>query len=343
MHDRTNKLTLRPALPQDNDGIRSILSHSGTGGSIDVQQLRGESPLTSYIADGDDVRLITADDAEIGRLAAVGGVIMRTEYLGGIPSRCAYLPRLRIHKAYQSTFRQTAEMYALLGAQLSDCACCYTAVPESDARLIGILEQQHRSLPAHRYLGKYTVYCFRGDKKLLPLQSRRDGFDTLMHLYYSQYALTPCKPDYAGFGKRRFFGYRRNGELLACCFVSDQQQTKSYKIRAYHGACDKLTKLPVQLTGYPQIPSAGSEIRHGVVSYLYVRDNDPALCRRFLRSVAAVSGFPLLIWGGYASHPLSSAVRHMRSFRFGFRLYEVLWDGAAPAINGKIGLEAALI
>ena len=32
-----------------------------------------------------------------------------------------------------------------------------------------------------------------------------------------------------------------------------------------------------------------------------------------------------------------------RSFRFGFRLYEVLWDGAAPAINGKIGLEAALL
>ena len=157
MQNRTNKLTLRPALPQDNDGIRSILSHSGTGGSIDVQQLRGESPLTSYSADGDDVRLITADDAEIGRLAAVGGVIMRTEYLGGIPTRCAYLTGLKIHPDYQGKFSRIAESYHLLGQQLQECACCYSIIPDSDARAIRMFEKHHRNMPEYRYLGHYTT------------------------------------------------------------------------------------------------------------------------------------------------------------------------------------------
>ena len=344
MNSRNSRYTVRLAGPQDNAGIREIFESGSFSGGIDLQYLRGDAPFDSLRADGDDVRILTADDNETGRLAAVGGAVLRTEYLNGIPARCAYLTGLKIHPDYQGKFYRIAESYQFLGQQLQDCACCYTTVLDDNERVIRMFEKHHRNMPEYRYLGHYTTYCFHGGKKLLPLRTDRTAdFEPLLHMYYSQFALTPCRPDYAGFGRQRFFSYSRKGELIACCYVGDQSRTKQYKICSYGGIYKTLAKLPVQLLGYPKLPEEGSIIHHGVVSYLYVRDNDPVICRRFLRSVAAAAGFSVLIWGGFETHPLCKALNKMRTIHYGSRLYEVLWDGAAPAITGKIGMEAALL
>ena len=344
MNSRNSRFTVRPAVPQDNAGIREIYESGSSGGGIALQYLRGEMPLDSLKADGDDARILTAEETETGRLAAVGGAVLRTEYLGGIPTRCAYLTGLKIHPDYQGKFSRIAESYHLLGQQLQDCACCYSIIPDSDARAIRMFEKHHRNMPEYRYLGHYTTYCFHGGRKLLPLRTdKTEGFETLLHMYYSQFSLTPCRPDYPGFGRQRFYSYRKKGELIACCYVGDQHQTKQYKLCSYSGISRTLAKLPVQLLGFPQLPEEGKIIRHGVVSYLYVKDNNPTICRHFLRSVAAASGFPVLIWGAFETHPLCKALSRMPAIRYGSRLYEVLWNGAAPAISGKIGMEAALL
>ena len=111
---------------------------------------------------------------------------------------------------------------------------------------------------------------------------------------------------------------------------------------SYGGIYKLISRLPTRLFGYPKFPKAGETIRHGVVSYLYIRDNDPKLCADFLRSVAAESGFSLLIWGGFETNPLCKALDKMKTVHYGSRLYEVVWDEPTE-ISGGIGVEAALL
>lgn len=112
-------------------------------------------------------------------------------------------------------------------------------------------------------------------------------------------------------------------------------------MNSYGGMYKALSKLPTRFFGYPEFPKADSIVNHGVVSYLYIRDYDKKLCERFLRSVAADTGFSLLIWGGFENNPLCAALDRMRTVHYGSRLYSVLWD-KQPEIAGVIGVEAAL-
>ena len=111
----------------------------------------------------------------------------------------------------------------------------------------------------------------------------------------------------------------------------------------YGGIYKLISHLPTRLFGYPAFPKPDSIIDHGVVSYLYVKANDPKLCADFLRSVAAQAGFALLIWGGFENNPLCAALDRMKTIHYGSRLYSVHWDADSPEISGMIGMEAALL
>ena len=147
---------------------------------------------------------------------------------------------------------------------------------------------------------------------------------------------------YKGFGEKRFYAYHEDGELKACCFVGDQRATKQYRLVSYGGIYRLAAMLPTAWLGYPAFPQAGQIIQHGVVSFLWVKDNAPKLCRDFLRSVAAKTSFSLLLWACPDDHPLAPAMQSLKAVRYGSRLYEVLWDGNAM-LTGTIGSEAALL
>ena len=112
---------------------------------------------------------------------------------------------------------------------------------------------------------------------------------------------------YSGFGKGHFYSIRENGVIIACCFITDQQANKQYKMMSYGGIYRLISKLPTKLLGYPEFPKADSIINHGVVSYLYIKDNDKRLCADFLRSAAVQTDFSLLLWGGFKT--IRSAVQ----------------------------------
>lgn len=135
---------------------------------------------------------------------------------------------------------------------------------------------------------------------------------------------------------------RENGRIKACCFVGNQQAYKQYKMCSYGGIYKALSHLPTRLFGYPQFPKPDSIVNHGVVSYLYVENNDKKLCSDFLRSVAAETDFSLLIWGGFENNPLCSALDRMKTVHYGSRLYSVEWSETCE-ISRIIGVEAALL
>lgn len=343
MNFQNNRYTLKFADSSDNDGIREIFESGSFSGGISIQYLRGDSPYDSFSADGDTNRILVAVDNNSDRVIAVGGAVVRQEYVNGKREKCAYLTGLKIHPDYRRKLSFIAKAYSFLREGISDCSYCYTTVLDDNKDAVSLFEKRHRNMPLYKYLGHYTTYCFHGGKKIIPVEKNNtDGFEQLIKTHFSDMSLVPCNPDYEGFGDKNFFSYRENGRIKACCFIGNQQATKQYRMCSYGGVYKAVSKLPTKLFGYPEFPKPDSIINHGVVSYLYVENNDPKLCSDFLRSAAYETEFGLLIWGGFENNPLCSAMDKMKTIHYGSRLYSVEWDNQND-ISGIIGIEAALL
>ena len=305
--------------------------------------MRNPKPYESFLADGEDARIVVILDNETKKTAAVGGAVIRREYLNGQEEKCAYLTGLKIHPDYRKTLVFLPKAYEFLHEAISDCRCCYTTILDDNLPAIAMLEKKRKNMPEYRYLGHYTTYCFHGGKKLLDIEKDcLEGFEQLMKTHFATQSLIPVNCHYEGFGEQTFYCVREKGEIIACCFVGNQQGHKQYKMNSYGGIYKVLSKLPTRLLGYPEFPKADTIINHGVISYLYIKDCDEKLCRRFLRTVAAQAGFSLLIWGGFENNPLCAALDRMRTIHYGSRLYSVLWD-ERPTLSGVIGVEVALL
>ena len=336
MNFQNDRYTLRLALPEDDAGIAAIFAAGHFDGGIAVQFLR-PSPLASFAADGDGTRILVIRDNAQSRIAAVGGAVLRTEFLRGVPQKTAYLTGLKVHPDYQKQLLFIPRAYQFLGEQLAGCVCCYTTILDGNTPVIRMLEKKHRNMPEYRYIGHYTTYCFHGGRKLLSLEQT-----DISPVRVPALDLTPAKTDYPGFGTGHYYLYRDGGSVLASCFLGDQTAFKQYRMAGYGGIYRLVSKLPTRLLGYPAFPRAGEIIRHGIISQLFVRNDDPAVCKAFLRSVAAVSDCSMLLWGGFENHPLCPALERMKTVHYGSRLYEVIWEGV-PQLSNQIGMEAALL
>lgn len=343
MNFQNDRYTLRFAEDCDNDGIREIFESEGFGGNISIQYLRGKKPLDSFKYEGDRADIMVITDNEENRMIAVGGAVVRMEYVNGRAEKCGYLTGLKIHPDYRGKIRFIAKAYQFLHDKISDCYCFYTTILDDNKGAIALLEKRHKNMPEYRYIGHYTTYCFHGGKKILSLdKNNTEGFDELLRTHFSALSFTPADYRCCGFGRSEFYSIRENGKIIACCLVGNQQEHKQYRMCSYGGIYKLIAMLPTKLLGYPSFPKPDSLINYGTVAYLYVRDNDQKLCADFLRSVAAESGFDLLIWGGFENNPLCKALDAMKTVHYGSRLYSVSWDKDVP-VNGVIGIEAALL
>ena len=343
MNFQNSKYTLRFADATDNEGIREIFESESFHGDIDVKILRSAHPYESFQADGEEAKILVIIENETHKRVAVGGAVVRREYLNGREEKCAYLTGLKVHPEYRKKIFLIAKAYELLRESIHDCTFSYTTILDSNEMAIKLFEKKHKNLPEYRYLGHYITYCFHGGNRKLTLEKDNlHGFNKLMQEYFSKQNLTPCDYNYKGFGEKTFYCVRENNEIIACCYVGNQQMYKQYKMCSYGGIYNILSHVPTQFFGYPKFPKKNSMINYGIVSYLYVKDNDKKLCSDFLRSVAVESDYELLLWGGFENNPLSKALDSMKTVRYGSRLYQVVWNKRIE-VSGIIGMEAALL
>lgn len=346
MNFQNNKYALELANETDNEGIYDVFDAGHFDGGLSVKYMRSHKPLSSFKADGEDIKILIIRDLEHHRIIAVGGAVIRKEYINGEVKKCGYLTGLKIHPEYQKKIRFIPEAYRFLRENTSDCDFFYTTILDDNKNTIKLLEKGHRNMPKYHYLGHYTTFCFHGGKNLLELEENNlSGFETLLKTHFRSYSFTPVDYNLKGFGEKTFYSIRNGDEILACCFVGNQQETKQYYMNAYGGIYRFISRLPTQWFGYPKFPKQNSNIHYGTVSYLYVKNNDKRLCSDFLRTVAKKSGFSLLLWGCLDTHPLYQALTHMKTVPYGSRLYTVTWENT-PQVSAdlsRIGVEVALL
>ncbi|NLK70407.1 MAG: hypothetical protein GX286_03075 [Clostridiales bacterium] len=346
MNFQNNRYTLKLADENDNDGIVSVFESGYFSGGLSVKYLRNPDPLFSFSADGDYHKIMVIRDNKYDKVVAVGGAVIRDEYVNGEIRKCGYLTGLKIHSDYQKKIRFIAKAYQFLYENISDCDYFYTTILDDNKNAIALLEKGHKNMPKYHYLGHYTTYCFHGGKNILELEKNNlTGFEDIVNTYFRRLSFTPVNYNYVGFGDKNFYCVRKGQEIIACCFLGNQQATKQYYMCSYGSIYKILSNMPTHILGYPSFPKPDSNINFGVISYLYVKNNNKRLCSDFLRSVAKQSDFSLLIWGGFENNPLCKAMNAMRTVKYGSRLYSVVWDSNPFNIeNGEIiGVEAALL
>lgn len=344
MNFQNDRYTLRFATDADNNGICNIFRSDIFGGDLSVQYLRGEKPLASYLKEGTPRIMVIIDNRE-NFTAAVGGAVLRNEYVNGKIALVGYLTGLKIHPDYRGKIRFIADCYRFLYEGIKQCDCFYTTILDGNTAAIRLLEKRHRNMPVYTYLGHYTTYCFHGGKKIISVEiGNTKGFSKIMENHFSEYNLTPADFKSEGFGDNKFYCVRENGEITACCFLGTRQYDKQYKMSDYGGIYRLASHLPTKLFGYPEFPRPNSLINYGTVSYLYIKDNNSRLCRDFLRTVAALSGYKLIMWGGFETNPLCKTLDKMKTVKYGSRLYSVGFNGEPAEISrDKIGVEAAIL
>ncbi len=346
MNFQNNKYTLEFANEQDDAGIIDVFETGYFSGGISVKYLRNPSPFSSFSADGDYPKIMIIRDNDCSKIIAVGGVVIRDEYVNCEIKKCAYLTSFKIHPDYQKKILFIAKAYQFLYDNISECDCFYTTILDDNTAAIALFEKGHRSMPEYKYLGHYTTYCFHGGKELIDIEKNSlDGFEHIVDTHFRKLSLTPVNFNYFGYGTKDFYCIRHNSEIIACCFVGNQQATKQYHMCCYEGIYKFLSHVPTKLFGYPDFPKSDSDINFGIISYLYIKDNDKNLCSKFLRTVAFHTDFSLLMWGGFENNALCDAMNTMKTIKYGSRLYSVAWNNREHIIDNRnvIGVEAALL
>lgn len=349
------RFTLRFADCNDNEGIRQVYESGDFPGDLQVQFLRNPRPYESFEADGEQVLMQVIIDNENGAIAAVGGAVVRQEYVSGQIQKCAYMTGLKVKPEYQKKLLLITEAYKRLEEKLADCAHVYTTILDDNTPAIKLLEKRRKSIPPYIYLGHYMTFCFAGGRKMLDVKvaDRSDDklVDRIKATALPKHSFTPVDYELLGFGDKNWYYYEENGEILAACFVGDQKQYKQYKLCAYGGILKVASHLPTKLFGYPAFPKPGTVVNHGVVSYLYVKDNDKELCKKFIRSVVQTTDYDLYIWGCFENHPLLQSFMELKTVHYGSRLYEVDYKRQYESVEGQelvdaygtIGVEVALL
>ena len=142
MNFQNDKYTLRFADKTDNEGIREIFESGSFEGKIDVKFLRNPYPYESFLADGDESRILVIIDNEKKKVVAVGGAVVRREYVNGREEQCAYLTGLKIHVDYRKKIFFTAKAYEFLHQSLCDCSFYYTTILDSNEPAIKMFEKK---------------------------------------------------------------------------------------------------------------------------------------------------------------------------------------------------------
>lgn len=352
MSSRSERFSFSLAKPEDGPEILKVYESLDFKGDISVMYTRRPDPLASLAMEGDEVLLPLMQDNSTGRIAGMGCWILRQAYIDGQIKRVCYLMSLKILPDYQRRMPHLKEVYAHLYALTKGKVdLYYTTILKENITAQRMLEKKRPQMPEYRYGGDYTVYNIKTGGRL-----PRHGYTIIRGAdpegakFYQHHAKDSdlASPDLTlhGIGPEDMYVMRSaTGEILAVCYLWNQQPWKQHIVTGYGGLYGLLHHLPVRLLGYPSFPPVGKPIDYASIAGLCVKDDSLKWASLFIRHIAALeSDYLFLMLGFHQTHPLNGLFETIKHIKYQSRFYTVHFeDELEQAAIRPIALDVGLL
>jgi hypothetical protein len=360
-------ITVEPATPEDDPGLRRLLRDNPMEGEIRVSFEREPNAFLAAAVEGEPHPTIVARHPELG-VVGMGSRSVWNAYVNGEPVRLGYLSHLRVDRAFRGKKRLLVEGYELLRSFRSPEEVPFdltSIIADNDAarRLLGA---GVRGLPAYREIEGWTTLILttssrakrvagieRGSRERIPeiaafLDEQRKRFQFAPRFSAAD-LLSPERS--RGLAPKDFFLIAEGDCLRGCLALWDQSGFKQVVVRGYAPRLARLRpwiNLAAPLLGTPRLPEPGRNLPHAYVSHLAAEEEVFEALIEAAYAEARARGYVYLVIGLAGRHPgLPWLRRRFRPREYASVLYGVDWEGggeALAALDGRMPhVEVALL
>ncbi|MGZ3439457.1 MAG: GNAT family N-acetyltransferase [Polyangia bacterium] len=319
----------------DEPGLRALLRAVPMAGAISMGFERDPDFFCAATIEGDRHETLVLRDLESGRVVGLGSRSVRDAWINGERGRLGYLSQLRIDPAYRGGGLLQAGFAKMLELHRAGDAPFYVTTIIADNQIARrALEKDRPGKPRYQpWAQLVTLALLLGRRRRVP---RLPGVELrpataaelpqlveLLERNQRRFQLAPAWTAADLTDGERCRGLRiedflvavRDGRLVGCLAIWDQQAFKQSVVRGYRGplriarpAYNRLAPL-VRL---PTLPAPGEPVRQAYLSHFAVDGDDAGLgaalvalaCDRMARS-----GLAYLTLGLCEGHPLLQPLR----------------------------------
>jgi hypothetical protein len=352
MKCRNDKFEINLAKPEDAAQLLRIYECGDFKGNISVLYTRRPDPFKSLLLEGEKVVVPTVTNKENNVIVGMGVCIIRKAYINGEIKNTGYLTGLKGLPEYRKRVPSISEVYKYLHELTKDDVdIYYTTILKENESVQKMLEKKRKNMPEYKRMGEYTVYCFKTGTSVKEngYTLRMGNIRELERQYNGgpgSFNFSPVNVNLHGLTDEDIYILRdHNGEAVASCAVWNQQSYKQYVITEYRAVYRYLKRLPLKLTGYPNLPRENIPANYGSIALLTVKGNDPVLAEKFIRKVAEkVDNYDFLMLGLFENHPYTGSMDRIKCIKYQSRLYTVHWeDNYLVPDNRPLNLEVGLL
>ena len=363
--------------PGDDEAIRRLLADNPMPGTVKVAFEREPDYFIGEGLMGNRCVTVKATEAETGRLAGILCLAASDRFIGGEVKSVGYIGGLRIDHRFQGTMlllQANAFIREQVQAGWPDL-WFGVIVDENPAAQALFVDRRRASfpspapvsqfhtlafLPKSRYFrslheGNSSISLRRGNEIgwlsivefLNRNGARRDFFPHLEVDYFTDDHRTP------GLEIKDFLVAAVDGEIAGVCGIWDQSGFKQTVVHGYGewlGRLRPLVNIAGPLIGMKRFPDIGGAISSASLSFLSVRDDEPAVFRRLLTAAigdAYSRNKDYLMAGFSIRDPLLAVAGRYRHILYRSTMYAFRFTGAVPDDafdrNGIPYLEGAVL
>lgn len=351
----------RVATVDDNAAILELMGDVPMQGNLALATRRDPDFFALYdLQRGSN--MLWVDDASDGRLAGMGGILVRDGHLDGVVQPVGYLGDLRT-RGFVRERLAFPQVYAHLfhrAVQETGCEYYLTAILDDNAAAAAALTSssspsstgatKRRPQPHYHPLTAYDManvhFLRRRVARPTPgLYVRRavvDDLPAITALLADDHAQRPFGwrfddgefehrvQHWPGFSLHEtFLVHDDNGVLRGLCTCWDASTVKRYRVLRYGGQMlwvKRGLSLLSSLTGTAPLPDVGDDFRYFYLTNLSIVDDDPRVFQALVDAVYAAhvdDGFHFFCFPLYPGDPLTAGTRGYYVRRVPFHLYAV--------------------
>lgn len=346
--------------PGDDPAIRRLLAENPMPGTVKVAFEREPNYFLGHGVMGDRCITLKATERNTGKLAGIICLAATDRYVGGEVKPVGYIGQARIDHRFQgimlplraSAFirEQAKESWPNLwfGAIVDENPTARALFIDRRRKSFPLLEmvspiQTLAFLPKSRFAKSPddrsgSISIVRGnqagwDSIVEFLNSQGSGREFFPHLkveHFSDGLRTP------GLESRDFLVTLIDGEIAGVCGIWDQSGFKQTVVHEYGGWLGRVRPVvnaAGPLIGMKRFPDVGGPITSAYLSFLAVRDDNPAVFRRLLSAAIGdvYSRNKNYLMAGFSIRdPLLAVARGYRHIVYRSTMYAFRFNGAIP-------------